>query len=169
MRRGACRYLKVPPALVVRRDVGEAGDDAGKLGSSHVGQVVVVDEGATARVVAPDDVAAGGLGVMLPVDAVAQVDRGVGAKRVQHGAGRGRVAGGQAGDEIEAQAVAMAHVDQLLQHLERVWAVAAAADGAARGAELRVFLGVVRDAAAPSAQRALRVGDAATGLRMVSR
>ena len=37
-------------------------------------------------------------------------------------------------------------VEQLLQHLERIGAVAAAATGEAGGAELRVFGGIVRNA-----------------------
>lgn len=122
--------------------------DALELAGRHLGQTAVVDDGAAARGLAADDVAAGRLGARVAVEAVGKVGAGPGPKGGENAAGGGRGPRREGGDEMRADIVFGVPVggEELLEDLERVGTVASAADGEARRAQLGVLLGIMGDA-----------------------
>lgn len=70
-RRGCWTHLKVPPGVFART---ESRHDGLELANRHLRQVVVVDNRTASRLLATDDVTAGGLRVRLSVEAEIEVD-----------------------------------------------------------------------------------------------
>lgn len=137
--------LKVPPSVGLR---DKEAHDGLELAGRHLRQMVVADDGAAAGGLAADDVAAGGLRAGVAVEAVVKVGAGPGAEGCDDAAGGGRGPLGEGGDEMGADmaVVFLVGVDELLEDLECVGRVAAAADGKARCPQLRVLFGIMGDA-----------------------
>lgn len=122
----------MPPGILVR---GKGLHHALELGGTHVLEIIMVHNGSTSRVGAAQDVAACRLDAVFTVDAVAQIDGGVWAKRGRHALRRRCRPAGQTRHEVRPylRVLIISFPEELLEHLERVGAVAAAAGGQASG------------------------------------
>ncbi len=119
--------------------------DPNELVCRHFGKVVVVDYRARPCRLAADYVAGHRLAMVFPVQAMAQVDGGFRAKRLADRPYRQGRRARQARYEVECHIVSCLLGEELLEHLERVRAVASTADMETRGPELGVLLGVLRE------------------------
>lgn len=141
-------HLEMPPTRIPLP--GECIGNLLKLIRCHFWKIVEVHNGPAPSASAADDVAARWLVVSLPVDTVAEVNRGVGARAegLQDRAGGSCLGIGQARHQVQCGLVEPLRTrrQQLREDLERVGTVSSAAHLQRRCPKLRVLVGEVRHA-----------------------